>query len=162
MTLLPAPTHPPIPTSNPHHLKLHSSMEEHRSHEPGIPGQYRVELYGRDAHIGVPMYRTTIFSCTIQVHTITSLLGFVHCYLLFMGTWYCFALADLLFAFLVTCYPGTSYYCCYCCCCTNNWLLTTRGTCILRTALTALLFADCSAICNLQSAIRINRRHIFN
>ena len=25
-------------------LKLHSSMEEHRSHEPGIPGQYRVEL----------------------------------------------------------------------------------------------------------------------
>ena len=80
-------------------------MEEHRSHEPGIPGQYRVELYGRDAHIGVPMYRTTIFSCTIQVHTITSLLGFVHCYLLFMGTWYCFALADLLFAFLVTCYP---------------------------------------------------------
>ena len=39
--------------------------------------------------------------------SITSLLGFVHCYLLFMGTWYwyCFALADLLFAFLVTCYP---------------------------------------------------------
>ena len=36
---------PPSITPTPHHLKLHSSMEEHRSHEPGIPGQYRVELY---------------------------------------------------------------------------------------------------------------------